>query len=341
MRTLRFPIAGLMVAVLVVAVGLAALRDASENWAGITFLLTCGILGLAVVGTICRGNGECAWWLGFSLFGWGYLVLAFWSTLELPTMALFDTVGSRLGMTVSVSGGKGGSCFCGYVRGPGAEALRQIIRCHWALVAALFGGIVARAIFGGPMEPVRHGGSLTLGVGEQHPGRWLLSVVVALAACGIMVLHGLFGSQSVPGLWAGATFLSTCGLLGMTVLGVAGSQGKARQIWLGAALFGVGYMTMAFGRSLDRETRPSLPTDHLLGASALRVSRGRQRLSHLVVGYRFLERENHAGARETYPDAVPGGHSARRNPEIRPGGHGQPGWRAHSHLHRPDWLARG
>lgn len=55
-------------------------------------------------------------------------------------------------------------------------------------------------------------------------------------------------------------------LLGITILGVAGDQGKRRQIWLGAAIFGVSYMAMAFGRSLDRETWPNLPTDHLLEA---------------------------------------------------------------------------
>jgi hypothetical protein len=39
MRTIRFPIAGLMLAVLVVALGLAALRNASEVWAGVMFRL--------------------------------------------------------------------------------------------------------------------------------------------------------------------------------------------------------------------------------------------------------------------------------------------------------------
>ena len=38
MRTIRFPIAGLMGAVLVVALGLAALRNASEIWAGVMVL---------------------------------------------------------------------------------------------------------------------------------------------------------------------------------------------------------------------------------------------------------------------------------------------------------------
>src|ERR1700677_3959962 len=61
MRTIRFPISGLMGAVLVAALGLAALRNASETWAGIIFLLTCAVLGLAIVGIICRGDGERAW----------------------------------------------------------------------------------------------------------------------------------------------------------------------------------------------------------------------------------------------------------------------------------------
>ena len=94
-RAVRFPIAGLMSAVVVVPLGLAALRNASETWAGATFLSTCAVLCLAIVGVVCRGESERAWWLGFALFGWGYLILAFWSSLELPTMALLDALGSR------------------------------------------------------------------------------------------------------------------------------------------------------------------------------------------------------------------------------------------------------
>ena len=55
MHTFRFRVAGLMGAVLVIALGLAALRDASETWAGMTFLLTCGVLCLAIVGIVCGG----------------------------------------------------------------------------------------------------------------------------------------------------------------------------------------------------------------------------------------------------------------------------------------------
>ena len=58
MRTIRFPIAALMGAVVVVALGLAALRNASDLWAGATFLVTCGVLCLAIVGAVCRTGTE-------------------------------------------------------------------------------------------------------------------------------------------------------------------------------------------------------------------------------------------------------------------------------------------
>ncbi len=63
MRHLRFSITGLMGLVLVAAVGLAALRNASETRAGGMLLLTCGILALAVVGALYRDGAQRAWWL--------------------------------------------------------------------------------------------------------------------------------------------------------------------------------------------------------------------------------------------------------------------------------------
>ncbi len=68
----RFSIAGLMVVVLVCLVGFAALHSGSATWAGGLYLLTYGVLTLAVVGAVCRGASERAWWLGFALFGLGY-----------------------------------------------------------------------------------------------------------------------------------------------------------------------------------------------------------------------------------------------------------------------------
>jgi hypothetical protein len=274
MRAVRFPIAGLMGAVLVVALGLAALRNASETWAGVMFLLTCGVLSLAIVGVICREDGERAWWLGFALFGWGYLLLSLWSTVTLPTMALLDVIATRLGIPLQFSGGMGGGmrnvglwAFGGFGGGFGGMAdhpLQEIAHCLWALVAALLGGFLARALFGGSTERAENLAAPPQAAIQTSRGWWVWPAVLGLAGGVFIVFLSLIGSRSSPGFWVGATFLATCALLGITILGAVGDHGRRRHLWLGAAIFGVSYMAMAFGRSLDRETWPSLPTDHFL-----------------------------------------------------------------------------
>ena len=77
MRHFRFSIAGLMGAVLVAAVGLAALLSASPIWAGAMVLLTYVVLGLAILCAVLRGPAERACWLGFCVFGMGYMAVMF------------------------------------------------------------------------------------------------------------------------------------------------------------------------------------------------------------------------------------------------------------------------
>jgi hypothetical protein len=77
MRWLRVPIAGLMLSVLPVGVGLAALRDPSELWASALFTLTLLALLVSVLGTVARRGASQMAFLGFALFGGSYLVLAF------------------------------------------------------------------------------------------------------------------------------------------------------------------------------------------------------------------------------------------------------------------------
>src|SRR5262245_47171917 len=97
-RKAHVSIAGLMAMVLVASIGLTALHSGSRTWAGTMFLLTCGVMALAIVGAACRGAGERAWWLGFALFGWGYLALAYSSSAgvpRLPTIALLAALDRR------------------------------------------------------------------------------------------------------------------------------------------------------------------------------------------------------------------------------------------------------
>jgi hypothetical protein len=102
MRRPRVSLAGLMGFILVCGLGIAALRDASETWAGVMLLATLGLLAAAVLGVVYRRGGRRARWLGFALFGWGYLVLTFgpWFVSEvrpkLPTSKLLNDLHARL-----------------------------------------------------------------------------------------------------------------------------------------------------------------------------------------------------------------------------------------------------
>jgi hypothetical protein len=77
MRRLRISIAGLMLLLLPVAVGLAALRDPSELWASALFSLTILALLVSALGTAARRGASRMAFLGFTLFGGSYLILAF------------------------------------------------------------------------------------------------------------------------------------------------------------------------------------------------------------------------------------------------------------------------
>jgi len=72
----RFSIRTAMAFVLVSAVGMAALRNASDLWAGIMFLVALGAVGVAVMFAVGLRGPERFSCAGFAFFGGGYLVLA-------------------------------------------------------------------------------------------------------------------------------------------------------------------------------------------------------------------------------------------------------------------------
>jgi hypothetical protein len=74
MRT--FSIRIMMGAIIAVAISLTALRNANEIWAGMIMLVVVAAIGIAVLGAIFLQGHKQAWWVGFGLFGGGYLAFA-------------------------------------------------------------------------------------------------------------------------------------------------------------------------------------------------------------------------------------------------------------------------
>jgi hypothetical protein len=94
-------IRALMFLVLVLALGVAALRNADDNWAGGTLMATALLLGLAALGTTHDTASRRASRLGFVVFGGGYFALAFLGLSEsnlarLPTSRLLAHVHQRV-----------------------------------------------------------------------------------------------------------------------------------------------------------------------------------------------------------------------------------------------------
>ena len=72
----RVSIRTLMAFIVVTAVGLAALRGASEQWAQAMLMTALCAVGVAVIGAILMAGRERAWWIGFAVFAGGYLYLS-------------------------------------------------------------------------------------------------------------------------------------------------------------------------------------------------------------------------------------------------------------------------
>ena len=176
MRAARVTIAGLMGAVLVVSLSLAALRSDSWAWSGATGLATCALIGLAAVGAACRTGSERAGWLGFAVLGGGYLALISIAPDlgSFPTTKLLEwsrpwVLGSPaqqaargfFGSGMGGGGGFGGSVYTGLfggIAGPYTEVGHRPI----SLLLATVGGLVAHFLFGTPAGEATSRGLATI-----------------------------------------------------------------------------------------------------------------------------------------------------------------------------------
>jgi hypothetical protein len=88
----RLSIRSLMAFIVAAAVGLAALRNANELWAGMLLLVALAAVGFALMGAAILRGKERYWWAGFAFFGGAYLALSVGPWLS-------DTFRPQLGTT--------------------------------------------------------------------------------------------------------------------------------------------------------------------------------------------------------------------------------------------------
>jgi hypothetical protein len=240
MRSLRFSIAGMMGIILAVSLGLAALRSNSEAWAGAAYLATCEVLALAVVGVVCSGGSRRAWWLGFVLFGSGYLSLAVRedpgsSTLvpRLPSIGAAAALRSALGVFPPFKGQ--------------LDPFELVCRCFWALAAATIGGLLAWGVFGRRSRDADQGGGGPRPDARSTASAWRARAVIAVGCSIVAAVILLIGMRGAPGFWAAGALVTVWGFLCLAAVGAACNRGIRRARWLGAALFGSVTMTLIFG----------------------------------------------------------------------------------------------
>jgi hypothetical protein len=275
MRHIRFSIAGLMGIVLVASVGLAAWRNANETWAGAMGLLTLGILALAVVGAIYREGARRAWWLGFSVFGWGYMALltccyeSAWTMR--PTTVVLQLVEPWMmslpqpAIIGGMGGGIGGGGMGGGMAGPQESRWSLLVgQCLWVLLAASLGGILAWLFFASSRDYPDRPRPDAQAASDPPRGRWLVPTVTGLVLLVLCTTIATVRSGSNAPLWAGITFSFTGSLIGLAVLGAVCARGRRRPRWLGAALFGAGYTALIFSRPVGQPPRAYLATDQIL-----------------------------------------------------------------------------
>jgi hypothetical protein len=82
MRSFRFHLGTLVIVILVLGVGIAALRESSDLWESGIFTLTIGVLLTSILRAVHSSESRRAFWIGFALFGWVYLALTFMPSIE-------------------------------------------------------------------------------------------------------------------------------------------------------------------------------------------------------------------------------------------------------------------
>ena len=205
------------------------------------------------------------------MFGWIYLGTAFEPyhlSPKLPTQTVLELLAPRFGFVKQSPPRYGGASMGSGMARPGnslggggfgtigasasAEPFFQIGHCLFALLAALLGGLLGSRFVGAEVDESERNtaGSQAARAGGASPRkRLIVRLVFVLSGLALVATIMLIAGAILPtGLCGGATFLLTWVLIGLVAPGALTGPSRRREVCLGAALFGAGFMVVAFGR---------------------------------------------------------------------------------------------
>src|SRR5215469_2667632 len=82
MRRLRFRLGTILILILTLGVGFAALRESNDAWDSGVFTLALAALLVSIFLAVHRSEKKRAFWVGFALFGAAYLGLSLIPSIE-------------------------------------------------------------------------------------------------------------------------------------------------------------------------------------------------------------------------------------------------------------------
>jgi hypothetical protein len=182
----HFTLKGLMIAIVLIGVGIAALVRPIKLWAMVLALLQLTMCLTAILGLVFRRGPERASWTGFAVFGWGYLILlivvtwgsAFVNSPFSFTQTLGESVVNLLGFFMLLGQGETEKLsimadIVGLVTAVD-DASRFLVACSiLGLAFAVLGGMIARVFYSIEAASTRSSDSSSAarGTGASEPSK--------------------------------------------------------------------------------------------------------------------------------------------------------------------------
>ena len=177
MKRFRFHLGTLVILILILGVGFAALRQSNETWDSSIFSITLGVLLVSILLAVHRTQIKRAFWVGFALFGPAYLGLAQIPSIEsrLVTTRALAYLDSKLARSAPA-----GIAYFDYDN----DGLTDILVTNNAQ-----SNVVFRSNGNGTFQDVTVTAGSNAGANQAVGGGWISEVAV-----GPTTLAGLFGT---------------------------------------------------------------------------------------------------------------------------------------------------